>query len=162
MADDSDQLKRLEQRLDRLEAKEAIKELRYEYCYAVDTFDEERFLSLFTTDATVEFKEPHSSKYERQEELRSFFRAIEENRRFLAHLVHNPIIEVEGETATGTWYYEVPTVDSNGEAFWLQGRYDEQYRFVAGNWKFDRIEASYAYEAPYDHGWADYLIQDTE
>jgi len=151
----AERVESLEGRIKTVEAREAIKELRYRYCYLVDALDREAFLDLFAPDAVVAYEQLHYGTYEGHEELQEYFDLIEENRAFMAHMVHNPIIDVGGETASGTWYFEEPALDTDGNALWVQGRYDETYRVVDGEWKFDRIEVSYNYIADYDEGWED-------
>lgn len=151
----SKQAESFERRIETLEAREAIKELRYNYCYSVDNFDRELFMDLFAPDAVVTYEELHYGTYEGYEELQEYFDLIEENRSFMAHMVHNPVIKVDGDgqTASGKWYFEEPALDTKGKALWVQGRYDETYKIADGEWKFDSIEVSYNYIADYDEGW---------
>jgi hypothetical protein len=70
-------------------------------------------------------------------------------------MVHNPIIEVKGDRAKGTWYYEAPTTDAaSGKAQWMAGTYEEEYVRDHGEWKFSFIRTKWKYISPYDEGWA--------
>jgi hypothetical protein len=74
---------------------------------------------------------------------------------FCMHMVHNPIIEVNGDRATGRWYYEAPTTDAaTNRAQWMAGRYEEEYVREDGRWKFASIRTQWQYISPYDEGWA--------
>ena len=70
-------------------------------------------------------------------------------------MVHNPIVEVDGDRATGKWYYEAPTTDATeGTAQWMMGTYLEEYIKKDGQWKFISIKTKWNYISPYDEGWA--------
>ena len=74
---------------------------------------------------------------------------------FCMHMVHNPIIDVKGDRATGRWYYEAPTTDAaTGNAQWMAGTYLEEYVREGGEWKFASMSTKWKYITPYDQGWA--------
>lgn len=146
----------LEERVTRLEHREEIKELRAEYCYRVDSRDWEGYADLFTEDAHLDF-EPIGT-YDGREEVRDFVEnVVGEEHPFLSHMVHNPIIDVDGDTATGRWYFEVPCTFKEGNAGWIQGVYYEEYARVDGEWLFDEVVADFNYFAAYDDGWAEHV-----
>lgn len=151
----------IEDRLQRLEDREAIRALRHEYSYAIDAQDWDRFLSLFTDDARIEFPQDSvdHAPVQGKDELEAFCSGLEQ-RRFTAHMMHNAVLEVEGNEASGTWYFEVPEVVEDGSAVWVQGRYEEEYERVDGAWKFSRIQFYFNYNVDYDDGWAGQIIDD--
>ena len=141
----------IEERLERLESKDQIKELRATYCYHVDDQEADAFASLFTEDAILDFG--NAGTYEGHDELREFINSVvPEFYEFIVHMVHNPVIEVDGDTASGRWYFEAPAT-SQGTDTWIQGQYDEEYARVDGEWKFAEIEARFNYVADYQDGW---------
>lgn len=143
----------LEERLARLEAKDAIEELRATYCYHIDDGNGAAFASLFTADATLDFGP--AGTYTGHEELREFAdEVVPSQYAFIVHMVHNPVIEVEGDTATGRWYFEAPAT-ADGEAQWIQGEYHEEYTTVDGQWRFADVQAAFNYVADYGDGWAE-------
>lgn len=145
----------LEERIVRLEHREAIKTLRANYCYYADEHDWESFVSLFTEDVHFEFG-PIGEFDGREEILENLAPTIDREHSFLVHMVHNPIIEFDGEeTASGRWYFEVPATFRDGEAGWIQGTYWDDYRHVDGEWLFEEIRADFNYFAEYDKGWAE-------
>lgn len=157
-----DRLDAIERRLRELEDREAIHDLQYEYAYAVDQNDWEAFLAFFTDDASIEFPE-HSSEdpaYHGPAELRKFCTSIEEGRRFMAHMLHNGVVEVDGDTAQGEWYFEVPEVVADGTAVWVQGRYEADYKRIGDDWRFARLRIHLHYSADYETGWADEVVDD--
>ena len=56
---------------------------------------------------------------------------------FAIHYVMNPIIEVDGDRATGIWYLLEPCTFAKGkQAAQAPLRYDEEYVKVGSQWKF--------------------------
>ena len=69
---------------------------------------------------------------------------------FSMHMVHNPIVEVDGDTAKGKYYFEAPTTfKPDNKAFWLAGIYEEEYARVKGEWKITFLKAIFHYTAPF-------------
>ena len=74
---------------------------------------------------------------------------------FAIHYVMNPIIEVNGNRATGIWYLLEPCTFAKGEqAAWGAARYDEEYVKVGGQWKFKRLKLGSWFWTAFDQGWA--------
>lgn len=150
----------LEERITRLEDREAIKQLRAKYCYRIDSRDWDGYAALFTEDAYLDFGPVGT--FTGRSEIRHFAEnVVGAEHPFLAHMIHNPIIDVEGDTATGQWYFEVPCTFSNGSAGWIQGTYSDVYRQTAEGWLFEEVIASFNYFADYDEGWAEVVDSDT-
>jgi hypothetical protein len=149
----------LEDRITRLEHREAITKLRAEYCYQIDSRNWDRYAALFTEDAHLDFGP--IGTFDGQDAVRDFAENIVgEEHPFLAHMVHNPIINIDGTTATGKWYFEVPCTFADGSAGWIQGVYDDEYRLVDGEWLFAEVIADFNYFAEYDEGWAEIVGTD--
>lgn len=158
--EDTMDLTELEARLTVLEDVEAIKRLKAKYCYLCDGLSDEHnreeLVSLFTDDARLDFGLSPDSVYEGPEALEEFFRSVVPGAvSFCMHMVHNPIIEVSGDCAAGTWYYEAPTTDAtSGAAQWMAGTYNEEYRREDGRWKIASLGTRWNYISPYADGWA--------
>jgi hypothetical protein len=121
-------LEELEARIKVLEDIEAIKKLKAAYCRLCDAgLDEERnlreLLSHFDENARVDFGLGEASIFEGQAGLETFLgKVVPGAVSFCMHMVHNPVIEVDGDTATGEWYYEAPTTDAaSNRAQWMAG-----------------------------------------
>ncbi|MDI6796160.1 MAG: nuclear transport factor 2 family protein [Desulfatibacillaceae bacterium] len=150
----------LEKRITLLEDIEAIKRLKALYCFLVDDAvagDSSKALELvdlFTDDGWADFGD--FGRFEKKEGLTVFFKDIVPGLlSYTAHMVHNPVIDIEGDTARGRWYFEVPsTLKATNMAGWLQGRYDEQYIKTNGRWLWLSITARFEYATPFDQGWA--------
>ena len=151
----------LETRIKVLEDIEAIRKLKATYCDLCDAgLSDQRnvdaLLSHFADDAKVDFGMGEGSTFEGEQALRTFFgQIVAGSVSFCMHMVHNAIIEVDGDRATGRWYYEAPTTDAASDrAQWMAGTYLEEYVREDDEWKFASIKTQWKYISPYDEGWA--------
>lgn len=134
-----DELAALDSRVTALEAVETIKQLRHAFSTALDARDWEQFRSLFSQTPTVEFPEIDRPSIEGQEGIRDWCDAIESGYEFTFHMVHHPIIDVDGNSATGRWYFETATESRDGAELAL-GIYEDEYVEIDESWKIDRIQ----------------------
>jgi hypothetical protein len=66
----------------------------------------------------------------------------------------NPIIEVKGDQATGSWYlFQPATLAEGDQAVWLAARYEEEYVKLGGEWKFKHLKVFPSFLTPYEQGW---------
>lgn len=141
---------------------EAIRQLKHRYCGLCDDgYDADPLAELFTEDAVWDGG-PIGAHHGR-EAIRAFFRGSSARVPFALHLVTNPIIDVDGDAATGRWYLWEPLAYAfpDGErAYWMSARYDDRYRRTAQGWKFERVAITMKMLAPYDEGWAPARIRD--
>jgi len=150
----------LENRISVLEDIEAIKQLKSMYCYLADAGiagDEKKMDDLvarFTEDAWVDFSEFGVHKGKKAIEV--FYKeVVTQTLSYSAHMVANPVIEVDGNNASGNWYVFVPcTLRSTGKAAWLQAKYEEVYRKIDGKWYWKSMIARFDYISPFEEGWA--------
>ena len=143
----------LEERLQVLEDVEAIKKLKARYTLAVDARDAEGIVSLFTADGV--WDGGSFGRYEGTDAVRSFFRLVPERLSFFVHYVSNPLIEIDGNRATGSWYLLEPCTFAQGNRpVWGSARYEECYRRVGGEWKFEEMRLVSLFWTPYEEGWA--------
>ena len=92
----------LERRIQVLEDIEAIKKLKHSYCaYCDDQYDADALADLFVEDAVWDGRE--RGRNDGREAIRAFFRNAPNRLPFAIHMVLNPIIEVDGDRATGIW-----------------------------------------------------------
>ena len=148
----------MEERLARLEAIEEIKALKARYCaYADDDYDAEGLASLFVPDGIWDGGQEFG-RYVGREDFKKFLDRTRGDIRFAAHLVLNPIIEIQDAThATGKWRLLMPaTVMTDGarEARWLLCEYDEEYVRHEGRWMFKSVKMKVNFYAPHLKGWA--------
>ena len=73
---------------------------------------------------------------------------------FIVHYVTNPIIEVNGDTATGNWHALVTMTVPGDQALWSLGLYLEEYVRTPEGWKFKSLRFESAANSSYELGWA--------
>ena len=128
----------MEKRLRALEDLEEIKKLQRQYMQHHDRLEFARILDLFTDDAEVEVRNSGVLKG-RESFSRIFLDTLGKRRleRHDGHLVGEPVITVDGDTARGHWtvymFFSVPKIE------WVQGRNDCEYVKVNGAWKISRL-----------------------
>ena len=146
-------LEELERRIRGLEDIEDIKRLKASYCaYCDDNYDVDNIVNLFVEDAV--WDGGMRGRYEGKQEIREFFTNAPNRLPFAVHMVLNPIIRVDGDTATGTWYLLQACTYADGDrAVWGSARYDEEYVRVNGEWKFQNLKLTSFFWTPFDQGW---------
>ena len=78
---------------------------------------------------------------------------------FSQHNLMNPIIEVNGDSAKGTWYLLGPfTFREKNDARWIACRYEDDYVKINGEWKYKHLRAFIRVHAEYEKGWAKYRL----
>ncbi len=149
----------LEQQVARLVAIEDIKNLKAVYCSYCDAhYDPDGLANLFVEDGVwdggTEFGR-HTGRIA----IKEFFSGASGSIVFAAHLVMNPIIEVDADTATGKWRLLMPCTvldeTNKAEARWLLSAYDEQYVKVDSRWLFKSLTVDSQFYAAHLTGWAD-------
>lgn len=144
----------LEKRITILEDIEAIKKLKARYCEICDDdHNQDRIVQIFAEDGIWESKD--LGRAQGHAELRKLFKSFAERISFSQHNVMNPIIEVSGNTAKGSWYFFGPfTFRKGNRQMWLAARYEDDYVKINGEWKFQHLRAIGRMAAPYEKGWA--------
>jgi SnoaL-like domain len=144
----------MERRLTRLEDIEAIKQLKARYCEICDDdHNPERITSVFAEDGIWESADFGTARG--HAEIRQLFQKFQKLIEFSQHNVMDPIIEVNGDKATGEWYFLGPfTFRESHEARWLAAVYKDDYVKVNGQWKYQHLRAYLRLSARYDEGWA--------
>nr|WP_245332822.1 nuclear transport factor 2 family protein [Halarchaeum solikamskense] len=115
----------------------AIERVKRQYAYRIDDREYDAVVDCFTADAR--FDTPEGERFEGRGELREFAAGIEEAFDETAHVLTNPVIDVEGDAATGRWYLTLHyAVD--GETGTEQAAYRDEYRRVDGEWLIAHTE----------------------
>jgi limonene-1,2-epoxide hydrolase len=144
-------------RLQRIEDIETIKQLKARYCaFCDDNYNPQGIASLFTDDGVWDGGD--LGKAEGHAAIIKFFERAPSAFSFAIHHVMNPIIEVDGDRATGRWYLLQPLTRRSREgeegAMWLAGRYEDEYVRIIREWKFKRLKFITRFLASYEEGWA--------
>lgn len=148
-------------RIARLEAIEAIKQLKARYFEHCDrNYESEAITALFARDGG--FEAGKFGSHQGRDQVRAFFSTISGQLVFAAHFGMNPIIDVEdADHATGRWRLLEPTatpVDGKKEAFWLVGAYDDRYIRVGGVWLFQWMKLHINFHEPHRGSWAETAV----
>ena len=140
----------LEQRIARLEALEAIRDLDARYCRALDDRDWDTLVSLFTDDG--EFV--GLSRARGPAELRTFFAGLAAGGlTAFWHHVTNLEITLDGpDTARARSFLWQPCVQ-DGVSHIAAGRYTDTLRRVDGEWFYVTKQVSFDYFVPLAEGW---------
>lgn len=150
----------LEKRVQDLEDREKIKELRATYCFLVDDDQYPELVNeYFTSDAGCDFRyrsgggDPLISQG--SEKILGFFRkVVATTLKNMSHTTHNHRIAIEGDRASGDCYFELTAQDANSSVPMVgAGRYIDRYERVNGKWQFSQRNADIFYIVPLEQGW---------
>ena len=143
----------LEERINRLEEIEAIKKMKAEYVLACDERRSDDSMDYFTSNAVVAFGP--FGRFETRQELDIFFKEkMPVTISFTVHRLSNPIIDVDGNTAKGIWYCEIPSTHiPTNKAILQQGTYYDEYIKEGNEWKHTKLDLVYSYITEFGEGW---------
>lgn len=115
---------------------EAIQNLLARYCFVTDTGTARDIAACFWDDCTVDFNGNINQGIEAA--TRGFARWIEKSRDpvvGLRHLLHPPLIEIEGPRATALSYYDADCHTPKGRPIQLRGLYRDVLEKRDGEWR---------------------------
>ena len=142
----------LESRVQEFEDKEDIRNLRYRYhqCINDDRFD--LIADLFTEDALVDIG--YVFRAEGKAEIAAAFEAMPKGVKFLKQFIHNHIVEVSGDGATGQAYFEAKYAALDDTSLFVAGKYNEDYVRTPEGWRISRMVIELYFTTPLEKGWA--------
>ncbi len=148
----------LEARLAALEAEvresraiiEAVCQLRRRYHQCINEGDYGAIALLFAEDGLLDFS--YIGKTAGRAKIAKFFAATPKVLPFIKQFIHNHMVTVDGERATGVSYMEARTIN-NGVAYIVAGRYDDICVREGGEWKFQSMTFEAYYTLPHDESW---------
>ena len=159
----------LEARVAALESKvreltdiEAIRDLRFRYHEYINEAKFTEIAGLFTEEGELLFG--HLGNAHGREEINRFFAGLlvkpdGQNKMRPPRLsrvrqfIHNHVVEVHGDRATGFAYLEAKPV-YKGESYVVAARYDDEYVRQNGKWKFKKMALTPYFMVPLKEGWA--------
>ena len=129
---------------------EAIRDLARRYAHFVWQKDISAAIDLFTEDGEMDTgdRPPIRGKQALLETYQDMLGDAE-----LQPFVHNHVIDLQGESATGTCYLDLRAI-VDGKSMIGAGIYHDQYAQVAGEWKFRSRKLTMCYFVPLSEGWA--------
>jgi uncharacterized protein (TIGR02246 family) len=130
--------------------KEAIRDLARRYAHYVWRKDASRAISLFAEDGVMEIagRPPIKGTQALGEAYKQMLAGA------LQPFVHNHVIELNGDSATGTCYLDLRAT-MNGKSMIGSGCYDDHYVRVGSAWKFRSRKLTLYYLVPLSQGWAE-------
>ena len=144
----------LENRVTRLEDIEAIKQLKARYCEICDDdHNPDLITTIFTQDGVWEGD--GIGRAEGHAEIKALFEGFQKSIKFSQHMVKNPIIDVDGDTATARWYFfGTFKFYKKDQARWQSARYHETYQKTQDQWCIKHLKiAPPVMSASYEKGW---------
>ena len=145
-------LRELEDRVHRLEDRAAIQDLRFRYHVAVNEKALDSIPDLFTEDAEVHFDGIGSASG--RAEIAALYAEVVGQSPFIKQFIHNHVITLSGDAATGLSYLDARTV-RDGESLLVAARFDDRYRRTSRGWRFESLRLSLYFAVPIASGWAD-------
>ena len=121
-----------ETKLRELWDKEAIRDLARRYAHCVWQKDVDGAIALFTDDAEMDTGD-RPPIIGREALLKSYAAMFSQND--FRPFVHNHVIEIDGDRATGTCYLDLRAV-SDGKGMTGHGFYEDRYLRIGDGWKF--------------------------
>lgn len=131
-----------------LEDIEAIRQLKYRYCRALDTRAWDELADCLLPEVTADYA---GLAFGRRDELVEYMRSHMTEDMMTLHQAHHPEIAVDGDTATGTWYL-TDKVMVPAYQFVLEGAafYHDEYHRTGDGWRIART----GYERTYEMTWS--------
>jgi len=146
--------KKLEARIQRLEDIEEIKQLKARYCAACDdNHNPDQVAALFVEGGVWQSK--GQNYCDGHDQIKEFMGGIRNSGRIrnCAHMVFNPVIAVDGDTANAHWRFQMMHTDHvPGDALQYHriiGYYEDQYVRRDGSWWFQELCVTVEESAPY-------------
>lgn len=123
------------------------------YCHALDQQRLTDLGSLFHRDATFSVSFEGEQKHSGRETIEAwygrFFQQRPGQQRHMRHKIFEPLLMVDGNTATAATYFDADSVDQGGAVRVVTGRYDDILVKEQGQWFFKErtITVLYHYSA---------------
>ncbi|EDM80807.1 hypothetical protein PPSIR1_13028 [Plesiocystis pacifica SIR-1] len=141
----------IKKRLRTLESRAAIEELRANYARRSDAVFNEpgnasavALADLFTDDGVLDLG-PFGKFEGRDALINAFENLLPQGTKWSTHYIVNPVIEVDGDAATGDWYYLIDSLPAGEGAQLVQfrGGYSDKYVRVDGEWRIKEALTRY-------------------
>jgi hypothetical protein len=152
MADLEARVQALETKVQELQSRNEIQELRFRYHIAVNEKKPEMIPELFAEQGEIDFA--HLGKAVGKAQVATFYQqALSDLVPFVKQFIHNHVITLRGDTGTGLSYLEAKPI-FNGESFLVAARFDDEYIRENGRWKFRKMTLVPYFMVPLKEGWA--------
>jgi ketosteroid isomerase-like protein len=128
-----EELRRTQQRLQRLEDRQAVLDCVNRYCRALDRHDKEMLVTVYHPDATDHHGSFVGPPQAYADWIMKFF---DDNRSYHQHCITTHSCEIDGDTAHAESYVVFASVEKDGKAVRLGGgRYIDRLERRDGEWR---------------------------
>jgi SnoaL-like domain len=147
----------LEQRLKIQEDWREIVTLKARYVYACDGFrggpthDYDGVAACFTEDGVWD-PTPLLPRVVGRQAIRDMIKS-HQTMPFAMHNAVNPLIELNGDTATGKFNVIVAVTSAERKAYWVFAHYEDEFVRTQEGWRIKYLRALVDAYAPYETGW---------
>jgi len=130
---------------------EGARQVLSRYCYALDSGRLEDLSPLFHRDAVFSVSFEHGHKHSGRDTIHAWYQRFFQQRpgeyRYMRHKIYEPLMTVNGDTATSSAYFDADSVEAGGSIRVVAGRYDDVLVKEQGQWFFKErtITAFYRY-----------------
>ena len=147
-------MKTLKQQVQELTDREELKELTAHYAHGVARGEGAKVAELFTDDGVFinELPDTAPTVVRGREALNKFYGAIKRNTALPC--IHNHLITLAGDEATGTCSIEV-RITRNNQSMIGSGYYEDRFRRENGRWKFVERHCTFFHFVPLQQGWVE-------
>ena len=133
--------------------KEAIRDLARLYAHHVWQTEVGPLVDLFADDGEMDTS--LEAPIRGRDALRAAFqRLVDDDQADLQPFVHNHVIELDGDRATGTAYVDLRSI-RDGRSMLGSGYYSDRYVRKGAAWKFQSRSLTLRFFVPLHEGWAE-------
>jgi len=149
--------KSIEERLRIIEDVQQIAELKAAYCNAADggwdrpTHDGAKVAALFVEDGVFESGTSGGASAGRAA-IRARFEGLRRDSPLAFHRITNPIIKVDGDTASGEWHL-IANITLAGQHLWIGGIYNDRFVRTSDGWRFKHLRFTRTFTSKNPEGW---------
>lgn len=144
-------LESLHARLRKLEDIEDIRDLRRLYHYFINDGLFERMPEVYTEDGVVDMGP--LVRVQGHEAIAKFYMSVPEQVDFVIQYIHNHLVTVDGDEATGLSYFDA-RYSQQGESVIVAAKLDEKYKRTAAGWRISETLVDIYFGVPVTKGWA--------
>ncbi|MCS6927479.1 MAG: nuclear transport factor 2 family protein [Candidatus Binatia bacterium] len=132
---------------------EGARQLLSRYCFALDRGKLDELGTLFHRDAVFSVSFENGQRHTGRETIQAWYERFFQQRpgqyRHMRHKIYEPLLTVNGNTATASTYFDADSVEADSTVRVVAGRYDDTLVRENGQWFFKEraITVFYRYSA---------------
>lgn len=119
---------------------EGARQLLSRYCFALDGGKLEELGPLFHREAVFSVSFENGQQHTGRETIQAWYERFFQQRpgqyRHMRHKIYEPLLTVNGNTATAAAYFDADSVEADGKVRVVTGRYDDTLVREQGQWFF--------------------------